>query len=170
MLTVHPQEAITILEQKDALLIDVREPAEHAAMHISSATLAPLSKLKNFNLPQGITQVIVHCKSGMRAANAIKLLQARYPSITFKNLDKGIDGWQQAGFTVSKSEKAGFALDRQVQLTIGSMVLLGSVMGYFVDPLWMALSGFFGAGLIFAGTTGTCGLALVIARMPWNQN
>ncbi|MCU0707785.1 MAG: sulfurtransferase, partial [Pirellula sp.] len=36
-------------------------------------------------------------------------------------------------------------------------------------PYWIGLSGFVGAGLIFAGVTDTCAMGMLIAKMPWNQ-
>jgi hypothetical protein len=49
------------------------------------------------------------------------------------------------------------------------LVLLGAVLAWWVDPAWIFLSGFIGAGLVFAGVTDTCGMGMLLARMPWNQ-
>lgn len=70
---------------------------------------------------------------------------------------------------VKKSGSFFLPLDRQVQLTIGIGVLLGSVFGYFLSAGFFILSGFFGLGLIVAGMTGFCGLAKLMAYMPWNK-
>ena len=169
MNSISAQDTVKLLEQDGTVFIDVREPAEHAASHIMQATLAPLSKLNAYQLPEGATEVVVHCQKGMRAEKAIKQLQARYPSVAFHNLQDGIEGWQAAGLALTKGDRNGLALDRQVQLTIGSCVFAGSVLAATVSPQFLWLTGFFGAGLIFAGASGTCGLALVLARMPWNQ-
>jgi hypothetical protein len=60
-------------------------------------------------------------------------------------------------------------VDRQVQLIAGTMVLTGVALGTLVNPWFLVISAFFGAGLTFAGATGTCGLALMLMKMPWNR-
>ena len=57
----------------------------------------------------------------------------------------------------------------QVQLAIGLMLIAGSVLGALFSPVWFLLTGLIGAGLAIAGLTGFCGLALFMAKMPWNQ-
>jgi len=65
--------------------------------------------------------------------------------------------------------KKSIPLERQVRIAAGFLVLLGAVLGFFVHPYFIGLSAFVGAGLMFAGITDTCGMALVLAKMPWNQ-
>jgi predicted small integral membrane protein len=62
------------------------------------------------------------------------------------------------------------SLERQVRIAAGTLVFIGSLLGYFIHPAWIGLSGFVGAGLVFAGITDTCGMAMVLARMPWNNH
>lgn len=73
-----------------------------------------------------------------------------------------------AGLPVVRGKKA-VSLERQVRITAGSLVLIGAILGYFVHPYWIGLSAFIGAGLAFAGITDTCGMGMMLARMPWNQ-
>ena len=47
--------------------------------------------------------------------------------------------------------------------------LVGSVLGFLVHPYFIGLSVFVGGGLVFAGLTDTCGMGMLLARMPWNQ-
>ena len=61
------------------------------------------------------------------------------------------------------------SLERQVRIAAGLLVVIGSALGAFVDQRWMGLSAFVGAGLIFAGVTDTCGMAMLLGKMPWNQ-
>jgi hypothetical protein len=61
------------------------------------------------------------------------------------------------------------SLERQARIAAGALVFTGALLGYFVNPAWIALSGFVGAGLIFAGITDTCCMGMLIARMPWNN-
>ena len=51
----------------------------------------------------------------------------------------------------------------------GPLVVIGAVVGQFVDPVGFALSAFIGAGMVFAGVTDTCGMGMMIAKIPWNR-
>lgn len=62
-----------------------------------------------------------------------------------------------------------FPIDRQTQIIMGSLVLLGIILSVFVNNYWLILSGIISLGLINAGITGWCGLGLFIAKMPWNK-
>jgi len=158
------------IESGEAVVVDVREPAEHAAENISGATLVPLGGISKSKLPKtGGKKIVVHCRSGKRSTSACEKLLAEDPSLEIYNLEGGISAWASAGHAVKTSGKFFLPLDRQVQLTIGLGVLIGSLLAYFVNPLFTILTGFFGAGLTFAGASGHCGLAMVMAKMPWNQ-
>ncbi|MBI1275187.1 DUF2892 domain-containing protein [bacterium] len=158
------------LDKGEALLLDVREPAEHAACCIDNAHLMPLGKLskQSLNLKEG-QRLVIHCQRGGRGTSACERLLAEDPSLEIYNLEGGIQAWQSAGLPIKTSGRRILPLDRQVQLTIGLCVLTGSILGYVVSPLFFLFTGFFGAGLTFAGLTGFCGLAMIMARMPWNQ-
>ncbi len=152
-------QAHDLLTGESAILVDVREPAEHRQCHIASAHLVPLSAL-NFDpsLAAG-KSVIVHCQQ----------LSKTHPELTFLNVEGGIEAWQAAGLTVQQGQSKVLPLDRQVQLTVGTGIVAGVVLSQTVAPEWVWLAGFFGAGLLFAGATGFCGLARVLAMMPWNR-
>ena len=158
------------MDRGEAVLVDVREPAEHAAENISGSTLLPLGGVTKNALPEtGGKKLVIHCRSGKRSMNACEKLLAEDPNLEIYNLEGGISGWSAAGHSVKTSGKFFLPLDRQVQLTIGLGVLVGSLLAYFVNPMFFLLTGFFGAGLTFAGISGFCGLAMVMAKMPWNQ-
>jgi rhodanese-related sulfurtransferase len=159
------------LEKDEAVLVDVREPGEHAAQSIAGAKLIPLSGVCKKALPDCTgKKLVVHCMKGGRGNTACAKLLAEDPSLEIYNLEGGISAWCEAGLGVNKTSKGCFLpLDRQVQLTIGLGVLIGSLLAYTVSPAFMLLTGFFGAGLTVAGITGFCGLALLMAKMPWNQ-
>jgi hypothetical protein len=82
-------------------------------------------------------------------------------------LEGGITAWAGAGLPVVRGRKT-MSLERQVRIAAGALVFIGSVFGYFVNPAFIALSAFVGAGLVFAGITDTCGMAMMLAKMPWN--
>jgi rhodanese-related sulfurtransferase len=158
------------MDKGDVVLIDVREPAEHRAENIEGAKLVPLSTISKSNLPDAKgKKLVIHCRSGGRSNNACLKLLEEDPNIEVYNLEGGISAWAGGGHAVIKSGKAFLPLDRQVQLTIGLFVLGGSLLAYYVNPLFTILTGFMGAGLTFAGLSGYCGLAMLMAKIPWNK-
>lgn len=168
---VDPKTLKTWIDKGEAILVDVREPAEHAAQSIPGATLLPLGKISRTALPAlQNKKLVLHCKAGKRGGVACETLLKESPELEIYNLEGGIDAWAQAGHDTRSSGKFFLPLDRQVQLTIGSAVVLGVVFGYMVHPNFFLVSGFFGLGLMNAGITGWCGLAKLMARMPWNQS
>lgn len=157
------------LDNNEAILVDVREPAEHTAEHIGGAILLPLGNVSLSTLPPYVgKKLVIHCRKGGRGGSACQKLLAEDPSLDLYNLEGGIEAWNAAGLTIISSGKYFFPLDRQVQLTIGICVLVGSILSYLISPHFLLLTGFFGAGLTFAGLTGFCGLARLMAKMPWN--
>lgn len=157
------------LDAGTAILVDIREPDEYAREHIVGARLVPLSGFDRHDLDRDHDKAVVfHCKSGNRtAANASRILAKGFSNAYV--LDGGIDGWKAAGLPVHREAAAPLELQRQVQIAAGSLVLLGVVLSFIVAPAWSALSGFVGAGLVFAGATGTCGMAHLLRIMPWNR-
>lgn len=85
-------------------------------------------------------------------------------------LDGGLDGWKKAGLATRADRKAPLEIMRQVQITAGSIVVAGAILAATVNPAFIWLSAFIGAGLaVFAGSTGWCGMAKMLAVMPWNR-
>ncbi len=158
------------LDSKDAVLVDVREPAEYQAQNIPQAFLLPLGQVSVKTIPEiKGKKLVIHCKSGGRGGKACEKLLAENPDIEVYNLEGGITAWSAYGENVKSSGKFFLSLDRQVQLIVGALVLISSILAYTVNPAWIFLAGLFGAGLTFAGLTGFCGLAMLLAKMPWNQ-
>jgi len=58
---------------------------------------------------------------------------------------------------------------RQVQIAAGALVLCGTLAGTLFNPMFCVIPAFTGTGLIFAGITGICGMAKLLAIMPWNR-
>jgi rhodanese-related sulfurtransferase len=149
-----------------ALLVDIREPDEHARECIPGARSAPLSKLGT--LKGDATTIVFHCRSGARTSgNASRLAAAA--GCTAYVLEGGIDAWKKAGLPVAVDRGQPLEIMRQVQITAGALVLTGVVLGIWVAPAFLSLSGFVGAGLIFAGISGWCGMAKLLETMPWNR-
>lgn len=157
------------LIESGAVLVDIREPAEHAREHIAGARSLPASALPGRTLETGgAQQVIFHCRSGARtASNAARLSEAARCEAYV--LEGGLDAWKKAGLPVSIDRRQPLEIMRQVQLVAGGLVVLGVLLGALVSPWYTLLSGLVGAGLVFAGATGHCGLAALLQRLPWNR-
>ena len=165
--TLSAQEARQKLAS-GAALIDVRGAAEYAREHIDGAVNVPLDKLAAHSLPAADT-LVFHCQSGMRTAQNAAALQQAAQGKTAYILERGIQGWKADGFETVINHSQPLDLMRQVQIAAGSLVLLGFLLGQWVSAWFYLLCAFVGAGLIFAGLTGFCGMAKLLARMPWNR-
>ena len=151
------------LAQKTALALDVREPDEYAHRHIAGTRNVPLSRL-----PAGLPELspghefYVFCQSGPRAFQAAQIMRSRGLK-DVHIVEGGLNAWAAAGYPVEKSG-GPIPIMRQVQIVAGSLAFLG---GLVPSLRWIAI--IVGAGLVFAGVSGTCGMAAVLARMPWNK-
>lgn len=168
--TISPRDAKALIAQ-GARLIDIREADEYLREHIPLAHLAPLSALEQGGLPASVRseRIIFHCQSGKRTQNNAAKLQALAAPAEVLLLEGGIDGWKAAGLPTAEDKSQPLPLMRQVQIAAGGLTLLGVVLGYSMSQGFFLLSGFVGAGLIFAGLTGFCGMARLLDKMPWNR-
>lgn len=165
--TISPQQALQ--SASSALFLDVRTPAEFEEVHINGAVLHPLSDLDPAQvqrLAQGRSACVLVCRSGGRARQAFeKLAQQGIAGLTV--LEGGVSGWEAQGLPVVRGAKS-ISLERQVRIAAGGLVMLGSILAYLVNAAFIAIPAFVGAGLIFAGITDTCGMGMLLAKMPWN--
>lgn len=174
MKTIQPTELHTTRQHTPgARLLDVRTPAEHARVHVPGVDLVPLDKLDPTHLSSGLGMskdepVYILCHAGTRAKQAAEKLE-RSGFRECHVVEGGTSAWADAGLPVNRGTSRVLPLDRQVRITIGTVVASGVVLGYLVNPAFFLLSGFMGAGLIFAGVTDWCGLAILMAKLPWNQ-
>ncbi len=170
---ISPNELSKLLGQEPSVdLVDVRTPAEFEEVHVQGAKNFPLDRLD----PQSVQRqrngsaqqpLYVICRSGGRAEQACqRFIDAGIDHVI--NVDGGTLACESAGLPVVRG-KSTMSLERQVRIAAGSLVVLGVALGYFVHPYFVGLSAFVGAGLVFAGITDTCGMGMLIARMPWNQ-
>jgi len=171
--TISVQDFSRLVEaNKNIELIDVRTPAEFRELHATLACNVPLETFDAHAIMQnrkGNSEepLYVICRSGARADQACQMfIDAGYENVL--NVEGGTLAWDKAGQPVVSGKKA-ISLERQVRIVAGVLVVLGAALGYFVHPYGIGLSAFIGAGLIFSGVTDTCPMAMVIARMPWNQ-
>jgi rhodanese-related sulfurtransferase len=170
--TISPAKlAELIQENRKVDLIDVRTPVEFREVHVQIARNVPLDQLDPKALMQArkdaTEPLYVICKSGGRSQQACdKLVKAGYDRVV--NVEGGTMACVAAGLLVVRGKKA-ISLERQVRMVAGSLVLLGAIGSYALHPALIWLSAFIGAGLLFSGITDTCGMGMLLARMPWNQ-
>lgn len=169
--SITPSEA-QHQQTKGAILVDIREADEYARENIPAARLLALSAIEKGARLENLTAedvVIFHCQSGMRSANNASKLAAIATPAQVLLLEGGLDSWKKAGLTVAVDQSQPLPIMRQVQIIAGALILLGVILGYTINPVFFLLSGFIGAGLLFAGVSGFCGLARVLNIMPWNR-
>ena len=170
---ISPAQAEARRAKGEALVfVDVRSPAEFQSIHATGARLFPLDELQPQKIASelGISErqpVVLLCAGGNRARKAAeKFLAEGIPHCLV--VEGGTKAWEASGLPVVRGQGM-ISIERQVRIGAGAMVLLGVVLGSWVDPFWFFLSGFVGAGLIFAGITDWCGMGMLLAKMPWNQ-
>jgi rhodanese-related sulfurtransferase len=153
-----------------AVLVDIREADEHMREKIPGARHLPVSVVEN-----GETQgfhpgetVIFHCRTGMRTTDNAEKLRGLTDCEAYL-VEGGIDEWKKAGLPVALDRKQPLPIQRQVQITAGGLVVLGAVLGFTLSPWFHLFSAFIGAGLMQAGISGWCGMALLLQVMPWNR-
>jgi rhodanese-related sulfurtransferase len=154
-------------------LIDVRTPAEYETVHAVGARLSPLDRLDAAQVMatrngKADSTLYVICKAGGRSAKACELFMEKgYQNVV--SVTGGTDAWVAAGLPAEKGGRNVLPLDRQIQMTAGLICLTGVTLGAFVNPWWYLLCAMVACGLTMAGLTGFCPMAIVMARMPWNQ-
>ncbi len=169
MKNLSVQQSAELLSQKNSIpLIDVRTPAEYGSVHAKGAVNLPMESLDLAKIPCSKEEEIhVICQSGGRSMKVCQKLEgAGFTNLV--NVDGGTSAWHAAGLPVVEGKKV-MSLERQVRIAAGSLVVIGAAVGQFVHPGGFALSAFIGAGLVFAGVTDTCGMGMMIAKMPWNR-
>jgi rhodanese-related sulfurtransferase len=147
-------------------LIDVRSAAEFAVGHIPGAINVPLEQVEARAADIGEGPVLMICEAGTRAAIAAGWLEGRQ---LVSVLQGGTAAWRKAGLPLVVCASSRWALERQVRLAAGVIVLAATLLAVVANPKWVYLAMFVGAGLTFAGATNICGMAAVLARMPWNR-
>jgi len=148
--------------------IDVRSATEFAAGHLPGAVNIPMDEIEarlhdlSPNLP-----IVLVCKSGGRARMVAGLLEPCRKDV--RVLVGGTDAWNKAGLPVVLSRRTRWSLERQVRLAAGVLVLAGTLLAATMNTDWLVLTGFVGLGLMFAGLTDLCPMAVLLGAMPWNH-
>lgn len=171
METISAEKFKAVLNEKPSSIqiVDVREEIEFAQVHLNGSVNRPLSRFGNS--AQGIDAdkpLYLLCRSGARAGQAAKKLD----DMGVKHgvvIEGGIEALKSAGIALAEGETKVWAMDRQVRMGAGAMVLLGVLGSWWVHPNFIYLSLFVSCGLIFSAVTNTCGMALMLAKCPWNR-
>ena len=170
MNTIAPAELHEILKANpNATVLDVRTPVEFAEVHVAQARSVPLDELQAgaLLLPKA-EPVYLLCRSGQRATKAAeKFLKEGFVQPIV--VTGGTLAWIEANLPVTRGTTRVISLERQVRIAAGAIVFTGVLLAQFVNPHFIWLSGFVGAGLVFAGITDFCGMGLLLAKMPWNK-
>lgn len=153
----------------DCQVVDVREFSEYESERLAGTRLAPLSQFdQHTHLIERDRPVFLLCRSGNRAGKAAERLgQLDYGDV--RVVEGGMQAWVSAGHPVERGSRNVWSLERQVRFTAGLLTLIGALLAWLIHPAFIALSGVIGAGLVFSAVTDTCGMGMVLARMPWNQ-
>lgn len=168
---ISAKELHSLRESGDIIVVDIREIDEYNREHIPGAHCLPFSTLNaetlNTYTKQGVP-IVFHCHSGNRTKQAENTIaESEFDQVYL--LDGGITAWKKHGGETNCCKKAPLPLMRQIQIIVGSMVLLGIILGFIFSSLFTLISAFFGAGLLFAGITGYCGLANMLQLLPYNK-
>jgi rhodanese-related sulfurtransferase len=154
----------------NATVIDVRTPKEFQAAHVVGAESTPLDQLdpEQFQKQYGDEKpVYILCQAGKRAITAAeRLSQAGHKNVTV--ITGGTAAAIEAGIDIEYGEKS-ISIERQVRIAAGGLVVLGTLLGFFIHVGFFAVPAFVGAGLMFAGITDNCAMGMLLAKCPWNQ-
>ena len=152
------------------VVVDVRSPGEFAAAHIRGSYNVPLDALpevaSRLSTLRDETVALV-CRTGVRAGQAEAILRGAGVD-SARVLAGGVEDWEQAGLPLDRG-RGTWSIERQVRAIAGGLVLTGVLGSVFVNRKLLWLSGFVGGGLLFAGLTDFCGMAMLLMRLPFNR-
>ena len=101
--TVDVTTAKQWLDKKQAILIDVGEPAEYASQKIIGAALHPVGSISVNSIPQTDKKILIYCQKGARGSNACQKLMTENEELEVYNIEGGIEAWQQAGLATESN-------------------------------------------------------------------
>ena len=169
---ISPRTLAAILESGERPeLLDVRAPSEYATEHVPGAKLIPLHKLQVETFlaqHQPGTQIYVLCQTGGRAAKAISQFE-NAGCADCVLVEGGTQAWIDVGLSVHRGVRTALPIMRQVQIVVGFLAAVAATLALTVDHRFAIVPLLLGCGLLFAGITGMCGMAHLLARMPWNR-
>lgn len=167
---IQPDDLEILLAKRvDVRLIDVRTPGEFESAHIRGSYNVPLDVLPEHAreiAADDRTHFVLVCQSGARARKAEEALR-QSGMARLHVLDGGMNGWLAAKKPARLGPKR-ISLERQVRIIAGSLSAVGGALALAANPWFAALPLMVGSGLVFAGVTDTCGMAMVLSKLPYN--
>lgn len=169
MKKITANELKKIYNKKDIVVIDVRDSGEFLVAAIPGSMNVPLGSFEDKVLEKlSAKNVIIYCQGGGRSEQAMEKISKKFGKDIYE-LEDGFNSWIEANGKIEKRVSVNFPVMQQVQITAGALVLFGSIMSLLTNVNWIGLSMFVGAGLMFAGFTGWCGMGKLLSSMPWNN-
>ncbi len=175
--TITACEFAKKLDKKDQLfVVDLRTSAEVASECLANCLHLPVQEITAEKLKAKMqdndlaanTPVYLLCQSGKRANMAVEKL-ADCNDLSLVILEGGLNAIKAQGTPLQPDTSHVISLERQVRIAAGALIVLGIVLGFTQNSGFYLLSAFVGAGLVVAGITDKCGMAMILKRMPWNQ-
>lgn len=172
---LSPQQAKEWLDQREAIIIDVRNLTSYKALHIPNSLHVPDST----KIAQSVTEhpterVILVCQNGGQATQISHMLLMQptpeTAGILFYVLDNGLNGWRNADLPVVRDMDLGMPIDRQVQITLGLALLVSLIFGWLFSSLWFIFVFLIALGLLLSGLTGWYGFQQLVLLFPWNRH
>ena len=151
-------------------ILDVRTGGEFETVHIPGSYNVPLDTLAEHaaDLADVEHPVVLVCQSGGRATQAHGTLRDA-GKLRLHILEGGMTAWRSADGDVVESASGRWAMDRQVRLVAGSLVLAGLVASVAVPKVkWLA--GGVASGLVYSAVSNTCAMGDVLAKLPYNRS
>ncbi|GGY10024.1 rhodanese-like domain-containing protein [Streptomyces tanashiensis] len=155
-------------------VVDVRTPGEFASGHLPGAVNVPLDRvdgsLADLRQAAETGPLLLVCASGARSEKGAAVLASH--GIAAASLTGGTRAWTEAGHGLAYPPgpvRAVWGMERQVRFAAGALVLLGLVLGLLAHPAFQLLSAAIAGGLVFSALTDTCGMAVVLGRLPFNR-
>ena len=169
--SVSAQQLAVLAGSGKLHILDVRTPGEFASLRIAGSVNVPFERLDppallaRFGADPPLYCV---CQTGTRSQLAADRLRAAgFTNVV--HVDGGTNAWTSAELPLLRGERSVISLERQVRIAAGLISVLGIIAGALIHPAGYVVSALVGAGLFYAGVSNTCGMSMVLARLPWNQ-
>ncbi len=182
--SVFPAKNLSSLADHGGIILDVRTAMEHAEkrlvqahIHVPLDELKPAAFMQTHNLDKDAS-IYILCRSGARAAQAAeKFYREGYHNIyviaggaiACEDCGVPVEGHAVTGAGERPALRSPISLERQVRIAAGLFAATGALLALLMDPLFAVIPLFIGGGLIFAGVTDRCGMALLLTKAPWNK-
>lgn len=180
-LNMLPASEVNKIDKNKGVILDVRTKMEHDEKRlIQKHVLVTLDELNptDFMMSHVLQKdfgVYILCRSGKRAMQAAeKFIAEGYTNIHV--IDGGIMACEECGQKIdgyanidSTQIEKPMSLERQVRIAAGSLIVVGAFLSLIISPVFGLIPLFVGVGLVYAGFTERCGMALMLANAPWNK-